>query len=173
VLEAVNLCGFQRCIVVDRLSEALHVMAAGPSVALFPIESGRVDGMRAERALHAANELVPLMAYGSTQNPSALQRILAAGVTTYIEEPLTPELIAGHLQAVRELTDPVAQAVRASVGVTDLKAMQRFVRETMCTEALTRVQGSRRGAARLLGVDRRAVQKLLDQMQGNNHSLST
>jgi hypothetical protein len=52
------------------------------------------------------------------------------------------------------------RSVRALVGRVGMKDVLHRVRELMLDEALARTGGSRKGAARLLAVDRKYVQKL-------------
>jgi DNA-binding NtrC family response regulator len=91
-------------------------------------------------------------------------------VTTYVDRPLNTEQVALQLETLRGSRNRLEHAVRAAVGTTGMKDVQRMVRFTMCAEALDRVRGSRRAAARLLGVDRRAIQKLIEQMQDSEMS---
>ena len=57
--------------------------------------------------------------------------------------------------------DLVSDLARHFVGLVDLKEAQRMLRRAMRDEALRRASGSRRRAAKLLGVDRRYVQRML------------
>lgn len=164
-----RLSGFES-LIVQRPRDALRAMALRPTVAMFPLNAERVDGVRFERALHAANPAVPIVGVGPTVRASIVCRLLSVGVASYLDRPVTAEEVAAELKTLSAGTDILAEAVRATVGVRDLKDMQRWVRFTMCAEALQRVRGSRRGAARLLGVDRRAVQKLVEQMQDSEAS---
>lgn len=52
----------------------------------------------------------------------------------------------------------------ALVGQITLKDAQRALRASMSQEALGRCNGSRRAAAALLGVDRRYVQRLVNEV---------
>lgn len=50
---------------------------------------------------------------------------------------------------------------RSSVGRLGLKEAQKMLRAEMFKEALRRVGGNRHAAARLLGIDRRYILKML------------
>lgn len=161
--QGAELAGLRPCR-VDTSWDAVRVVATNPVVAMFPLMAEPVNGMRIERALRHSNASVSLVAFGPSLRSSEVCRLLAAGVATYLDPPLSPEHIAFELESLRA-TNRLEEAIRAAVGVQDLKGVQRLVRHIMCTEALGRARGSKRGAARLLGVDRRAVQKLVEQME--------
>jgi ActR/RegA family two-component response regulator len=157
--------GYSRLEVASCASDAVRAVADGPAVAVFPIDAERVGGLRIERALRAANPSVALVGFGPVVRASVLRRLAQAGVGTYLDEPLELHEIASELPSLERALGPIQRAARAAVGSCDLLETLRLVRFTMCDEALSRVKGSRRGASRLLGVDRRAVQKLIDQMR--------
>jgi transcriptional regulator with PAS, ATPase and Fis domain len=76
-------------------------------------------------------------------------------LTTEIPDPIE-SIPAPHADQ-----DLVADLARHFVGTIDLKEAQRILRRAMRDEALRRAAGSRRRAAKLLGVDRRYVQRML------------
>jgi hypothetical protein len=59
--------------------------------------------------------------------------------------------------------DPFTVAARELVGRVGLKQAQKRLRSAMFRVALDRVSGNRRAAARMLGVDRRYVLKLIER----------
>jgi DNA-binding NarL/FixJ family response regulator len=164
VLRGAALVAARPPLIVHSSAEAMSQLGPTTALVAFPLNVGRVDGVRFERALRAANPSVVLVAYGPVVRASIIFRLLSCGVSMYLDEPFTADLVARELECLDRTSDALKTAIRASVGACDLKEMQRLVRFTMCAEALDRVSGSRRAAARLLGVDRRAVQKLVEQM---------
>jgi len=65
--------------------------------------------------------------------------------------------------------DPEGKAMcrsmaRTLVGRLGLKEAQELLRDEMYAEALARSGGSRRGAARVLGINRRCVQRLAAEL---------
>ena len=127
---------------------------------LFDLTMDRVEKMRIERALRRANPAALLVAIGASLPGSAAFRLAAAGVTAFLDLPIDAEQVSNCLRSLAQPADLLIHAARVEVGQRDLKQAQRVVRLSMCQEALNRANGSRRAAARLLGVDRRAVQKI-------------
>ena len=61
----------------------------------------------------------------------------------------------------------ILELARHLVGSIDMVKAQRLLRMAMHGEALKRTRGSRRAAAKLLGVDRRYVQRLAETADGS------
>lgn len=152
--------------------EVLRGIAANPSCAAFPLDAERVAGRRLERVLRHANPTVPLIAFGPIIRASVVCRLRSVGVAVYIDEGLTAREMAAQIGDAMDCPDRLVEAARAEVGRRDLKEAQRVVRLTMCAEAIARCGGSRRAAARLLGVDRRAVQKVVKQLEDPDMKLA-
>jgi CheY-like chemotaxis protein len=110
-----------------------------------------------------AQPISPVFAMvGANCDPVYAFRIAKAGVHLWLPGPIsidqledlvTPDL---HLRALET-------ALRGLGGRAHLKQLQRQVREIVVRDALLRSRGSRRGAARSLGVTRPAVQKIVRQ----------
>ncbi len=133
---------------------------------LFDITMERFKGMRIERALRRANPTARLVAIGPSVPGSAVFRLASVGVTAFLDLPLDEGRVQRCLMALAGPGDLLKHAARHEVGGRNLKQAQRVVRLTMCEEALARAGGSRRAAARMLGVDRRAVQKIARELEG-------
>jgi len=58
----------------------------------------------------------------------------------------------------------LSELSRLLVGQLDIKDAQRALRKSMSEEALARCNGSRSSAAALLGIDRRYVQRLANEV---------
>lgn len=63
-----------------------------------------------------------------------------------------------------ELSDELRRLARILVGRVSLTSALRYLRAEMSSEALARTKGSRRAAAFMLGVDRRYVQRLAQEL---------
>lgn len=72
---------------------------------------------------------------------------------------LTSELLPVVAGAAFRYTPDIERLSRLHVGTTDMRELKRRVGDAMFSEALARAAGSKRGAARLLGVQRQALQQ--------------
>jgi DNA-binding NtrC family response regulator len=84
-----------------------------------------------------------------------------AGASALLGWPLTPDEIWKCLEALPVSTDRFEADVRSLVGRVGIKDAQGWMRTTMLQHALDASRGSRRAAARLLGVTRPAIQRML------------
>lgn len=106
-----------------------------------------------------------LIAMGLTSDSAATTFALAkTGVHAYLLKPLSRSQIAACLSHPKCGLDPVRQLLRPLVGRFGLKDIQAYIRRELVREALARAGGSRRSAARILGVTRPAVQKFLREV---------
>lgn len=83
-----------------------------------------------------------------------------AGARANLNWPATADEVSRCLNAQRS-ADGLELGVRQLVGRVGVKDAQDWVRKIMLRQALEASQGSRRGAARLLGVTRPAIQRML------------
>lgn len=103
---------------------------------------------------------------GSASDSSAeVFELAKAGVHAYLPRPLTAEQIDRCLGGESSGLAPIRSLLRPLVGRFGLKDIQKYVREVLVREALLRTGGSRRSAARVLGVTRPAVQKFLRETE--------
>jgi two-component system response regulator HydG len=85
--------------------------------------------------------------------------LACSGVSAFMEKPFTPDQFEQRVSSISTRAPQLlARLARAYVGVYGVREAQRLVRHAMFHEALERTQGNRHAAARLLQVDRRAVQ---------------
>jgi len=86
--------------------------------------------------------------------------LVEIGVEKFLERGFSAEQLRACLDRTgrRSL---LRCAARAEVGRTSLRCAQQELRQTMLREALAASNGSRRRAAKLLGVTRPAVQRML------------
>ncbi|MFT3924586.1 MAG: helix-turn-helix domain-containing protein [Myxococcales bacterium] len=90
------------------------------------------------------------------------------GVDALLEKPLdTPQMIK-CLDEILLGPSTLQRMAASQLGRYSLKDAQQLVREAMVLEALARTRGNRHAAARLLGVDRRAVQLALKELQAED-----
>jgi DNA-binding NtrC family response regulator len=144
-----------------------------PEHALSALEHG-VDAaflfasMPNGHALHVARSAArtcpspPVIIVSEGPHPD-LFALAQAGARSLLVWPLTSEEVRRCLEVESPATDPLENCVRSLVGRVGIKDAQGWVRSTMLQHALDASHGSRRRAARLLGVTRPAIQRMLKQ----------
>ncbi len=102
-----------------------------------------------------------IVAISGTATPALSFRLAQAGVQEYLSKPFTmAELRRAIERAMAEPRD-LRLHLRRLVGLRKLSDVQEEVRTTLVNEALARTSGSRRAAARLLGISRQLLQYIL------------
>lgn len=97
---------------------------------------------------------------GSVSCPRAAFTLAKAGVHAYVDKPLSPLLLRERF-ATSSHVEELRLCLRSLTGRMMMKDVQHQVREILINDALSRAKGSRRSAARVLGITRPAVQKAL------------
>ena len=120
-------------------------------------------GHLASRSLAVALELcpVPYVVVVSLGPNADLFSLAQAGADQHLAWPTTRELLGACLDGCKERRGLLARCARLLLGTRSLRDAQDEFRAHMLHRALRASGGSRRGAARLLGVSRPAVQRML------------
>lgn len=126
------------------------------------------DGCASELVAAARTQLKPPVVIAVSDRASRAQvaELMWEGADAYLDKPLQ---VANVMQVLDGIGDGVEQCQRLArklVGRIGLKQAQVALRGMMNAEALARTGGSRRAAASLLGVDRRYVQRMIDELGG-------
>ena len=87
------------------------------------------------------------------------------GVDAWLEDDPNVEEVLIAIEEALSGPSQLQRVAAANLGRHGLKEAQNVVRTSMIEEALTRTRGNRHAAARLLQVDRRAVQLALKDME--------
>jgi hypothetical protein len=90
--------------------------------------------------------------------------LVEIGVERFLERGFSAEQLRDCLDRTGKRS-LIRSAARAEVGRTSLRSAQQELRQTMLQEALVASNGSRRRAAKLLGVTRPAVQRMLRESE--------
>lgn len=119
--------------------------------------------------LYFRDRLSPLL--GSASRPSVIVvgsadrrdifELAKAGVDAYFETFSVEAFRAAAAVAPQAPQQRLREAARANLGLLGVKDAQKVVRAEMFREALTAHGGNRHAAARVLGVDRRYVLKMV------------
>lgn len=102
-----------------------------------------------------------IVAVSGAAGPDESFRLAERGVRAYLVKPIQLEELARAVE--RALSEPpdLAPHLRSAVGRVPIKEVEATVRSTMVEEALGRGKGSRRAAARVLGISRQLLQHIL------------
>jgi hypothetical protein len=117
----------------------------------------------------SANRVVVL---GERPSSGDVFRVARAGAAGYLEVPFTESDVRRCCLSDGDAERRLKGIARCLVGEMTLKEAQGCVRAVMLERALERADGSRRSAARLLGVTRPAVQKMLREVRSDQVSSS-
>ena len=90
--------------------------------------------------------------------------LVEIGVERFLERGFSTEQLRDCLDRAGKRS-PIRCAARGEVGRTSLRSAQQELRQTMLREALVASHGSRRLAAKLLGVTRPAVQRMVRESE--------
>lgn len=157
-------------LILDSLGAAKVIETSSAEPAMSALESG-VDaafvsaGMPDQLALRVARISTrfcpaPVIIVVSPGLHPDLFALGQAGVRAHLTWPATPDEVLLCLKA-HGPSDELERSVRSLVGRVGIKDAQDWLRATMLRQALEASHGSRRGAARLLGVTRPAIQRML------------
>lgn len=92
--------------------------------------------------------------------------LAARGARAYVEKPVDARALLDALEDALANPPDLAPHLRSAVGRVGLREVEELTRRTMIEEALSREQGNRRGAARLLRVSRQLLQHALRALDG-------
>jgi DNA-binding NtrC family response regulator len=96
---------------------------------------------------------------GEPATPEEMFQLGKAGVAAFLQCPLEIDGLRSCLALLD--AEPTGELARALVGRIGLREAQRELRHSMVAHALQLCEGSRKAAARLLGVTRPAIQRVL------------
>ena len=97
----------------------------------------------------------------SDGNHPELFALARAGARAHLTWPTNSERLKACLEDQDPLPFPLEDGIRSLVGRVGMKEVLSWLRSTMLREALTASKGSRRATARMLGVTRPAIQRML------------
>ena len=81
-------------------------------------------------------------------------------VDFYLEKPVDLPALKKCVEALKGGDTLLNRQLKHRVGLTSMKEMKNTLRKVMCEEAIRRSGGNRSAAARLLGVDRKVIQRM-------------
>ncbi len=151
-----TLCGHARCAFATTVAEASELLR--PGIGLVVTDAHLSDGT-GDALFSSARTLEPPPVFVIVQGeelPEPVARLIEAHARAHFQDHATPAPAEEALIAAASL----------EVGRLGVREAQDVVRRTMYLEALARTKGSRKAAARLLGVDRRAVQRIAADLDG-------
>lgn len=166
VLDATGVASHLRGLGAFRISRVLG-RAAAPSIGqgadLIIIEATLKESVELLRASRALNPAPFVLVTSRTATRARVAALMVEGADCYLEKPMHPVELHRILVRLESKPTTCERFARQLVGRIGLKEAQGLVRTAMSGEALQRTGGSRRAAAKLLGVHRRYVQLLAEQ----------
>lgn len=126
------------------------------------------DGLplRVVRAARRASPAPKVIVVSETSHPD-LFSLARAGALAHLSWPTDPDCIRTCLESSEPTPSSLEEGVRSLVGRVGMKEALGWLRKTMLQEALLASNGSRRATARILGVTRPAIQRMLREDLGD------
>ena len=149
-------CGDQLFRTLASGADAVFVSATMPDKAAFLV-------------VRRASSLCPppFIVIVSTLPHPDLFDLAQAGARAYLPWPASPEKIRNCFRPLRETKPDLVNIATQLVGRIDLKEAQTLLRRAMLSRALMLSDGSLSAAARILGVTRPSVQRIIRENQEN------
>lgn len=119
------------------------------------------DGLDVLRLIADSGPLPAVVAISGAAEPGETFRLAQLGVRAFVPKPIQAEALQRALGVALDTAPDVVPIVRAAVGHAGIREVESLVRATMVSEALARVRGSRKAAARLLAASRQFLQHVL------------
>lgn len=147
-------CGEQVFLTLASCADTVFVSATMPDKAAFLV-------------VRTASSLCPppFIVIVSTLPHPDLFDLAHAGARAYLPWPATPEMIRNCVRPVGETKPDLVNIATQLVGRIDLRGAQTLLRRAMLSRALTLSDGSLSAAARILGVTRPALQRIIREKQ--------
>jgi DNA-binding NtrC family response regulator len=125
------------------------------------------DGTATELLTATRNEIplpavVALSAYAEPRDSFELAQL---GVRAYLQKPIELAALDRAVSQALTAAPDVELTARGAVGRIGLREVEQVVRRGMLEEAVSRADGNRRGAARLLQVSREFLQHALRSLR--------
>jgi DNA-binding NtrC family response regulator len=113
------------------------------------------------RFLEGRSPAPRVVAMSGAAEPDESFELGALGVRAYLKKPV--DLMELERAVARAVSVPpdLGPTIRAAVGLVGMKQVEHTVRDTMVQEAIAKGKGSRRKAARALGISRQLLQHIL------------
>jgi DNA-binding response OmpR family regulator len=138
-----------------------RLLEAAPDLVLLDVRLP--DGSGVELAEFAARQRPKptVVAISGEATPTEAFDLGQVGVAHFLSKPFTLDQLRESVEDARRWVPQLEPLVAESVGKLQLLELVSTVRSTMVDEALAKSEGSRRGAAKQLGVSRQAVQQIV------------
>ena len=147
------------------ISRAMELVAGWhPDLLLLDFRLPDGDARELLRRMAANGPVPTVVAMSAFARPEQSFELAGLGVRAYLQKPFGAEGLGAALRTALAAPE-LGPQLRDAVGKADLQDVEQSVRETMVNEALKRAGGSKRGAARLLGVSRQVLQHILRKLR--------
>lgn len=144
------------------IADAIATLADfGPELLLLDVCLPDGTGLEVLEAIESATPRPAVIAMSGTASPEQTFDLARLGARAYLRKPLDPDALDDALERVAAEAPPLGPALKDQVGKRDLHDLEDEVRRTLVDEALARNDGSKRAAARDLGISRQLLQHIL------------
>jgi len=149
------------------LAEARCLLAeAGPDLVLLDVRLPDGSGVALAELASLRRPKPTLIAISGQATAAEAFALGRVGVAGFLDKPFTLDELCDRIEQARSWVPQLEPLVAESVGKRELLDLVATVRSTMVDQALAKAEGSRRGAAKALGVSRQAVQQIVRKRNG-------
>lgn len=132
-----------------------------PELLLLDVALPDGTGLEVLEAIERATPRPVVIGMSGTADPAQTFDLARLGARVYLPKPIDPDALDDALARALEEPPSLGPALKDQVGRRDLHDVEEEVRRTLVDEALARNEGSKRGAARDLGISRQLLQHIL------------
>jgi DNA-binding NtrC family response regulator len=167
ILDVLHALDLRDVIACAEAHEAVERTRAGISVVVVDTTLPDSGAVAVVSAAVGTTPVPVLIAVDAGAPRRALFALAALGVDGFLEVGFSAQELCDCLSRAAD-TARLRRVARTLVGTMSLRDAQHEIRETMLREALVASAGSRRRAAKLRGVTRPAVQRMLRESYGDS-----
>lgn len=138
---------------------ARALVKSSPDLVLLEAEHACSQSLEVLRMIRVVGRPRAVFVMGKHEAAASASDFILEGADAFLEKPVTAECLRRALKAVEEDDQRFEQMARWSVGRLGLRDALEIFRVAMQKEAMRRTNGSARGTASLLDVDRHYIQR--------------
>jgi two-component system response regulator RegA len=142
-------------------SDAWPHIEAGVDVLVCDLDLAGESGLVLIRHAASAAKIPRIIGMSGVATPSDAFALAGAGALLFLEKPFTGPDLQAAIEEVCSAPPRLEPVVAAQLGARTLADVEDTVRRTMIEQAIARSDGNQQSAARMLGLTRQRVNKII------------
>lgn len=144
---------------VEGARRARALLKNSPDLVLIDTTDARARSLELLRMIRVVGRPRAVFVMGPRDDEASACDFVSEGADAFLEKPVTADCLRRALRSLEEADQRFEQMARWSVGRLGLRDALESLRVAMQKEAMRRTNGSARGTASLLDVDRHYIQR--------------